>query len=108
MAPITFTVARGTTVALAGPVTVEVIDNTGSLAAELSMADRDPLYVTGVDGLAFRAELPAGCLPVGAILRGLGTVEQVSLTAYLVGGRWLPFQSVHGRPAAATPLVVLG
>ena len=38
----------------------------------------------------------------------LGTIEQVSLTAYLIDGTWVPFQRVHGKPAAATPLVVFG
>ena len=35
----------------------------------------------------------------------LGTVEQVSLTAYLIAGRWVPFHKVDGKPAAASPLV---
>lgn len=111
--PITFTLPAGRTVGLAGPVTVEVVDQaTGRTTATVAQPARDVLHLTGVAGLAFRAELPAGCLPVGAVLPGVGRVEQVSLTAYRVGGvrhgTWLPFQSVHGRPAPAQPLVVLG
>jgi hypothetical protein len=41
---------------------------------------------------------------VGTITE-FGTVEQVSLTAYLIAGRWVPFHKVDGKPAAAAPLV---
>lgn len=38
----------------------------------------------------------------------LGPIEQVSLTAYLIDGRWIPFHRVHGDRPQAQPLVVLG
>lgn len=59
-----------------------------------------------------------GCLPLGTKLEGFGTIVQTSLTAYLVewvepcqyghqrSSAWLSFDQVHGRPAAASPLVV--
>jgi hypothetical protein len=47
-----------------------------------------------------------GCLATGTVTP-LGTIEQVSLTAYLVGGRWVPFTGIHGPYAPVMPLVVL-
>ena len=37
----------------------------------------------------------------------LGTVEAVSLTAYLIGGQWVPFQKVHGPKPPIEPMVVI-
>lgn len=37
----------------------------------------------------------------------LGTIDAVSLTAYRIGGEWVPFYRIHGRPAPAEPLVRL-
>lgn len=48
-----------------------------------------------------------GTLPAGTVTP-LGVVEATSLTAYRIAGRWVPFHRVHGRPAAATPLVTFG
>jgi hypothetical protein len=36
-----------------------------------------------------------------------GTTDAGSLTAYNIGGTWVPFHKLHGRPAAVMPLVVL-
>jgi hypothetical protein len=53
-----------------------------------------------------------GMLPVGSVLPDGGLVLRSSLTAYLVarGGveAWESFDAVHGRPAAASPLVMFG
>lgn len=48
-----------------------------------------------------------GTLTTGTVTV-LGTIEAVSLTAYRIGGAWVPFHKVHGPYEAATPLVVLG
>ena len=56
-----------------------------------------------------------GLLPVGTRLPDGAVIADVSLTAYRiaegVGARpdcvWRSFDQVHGRPAAASPLVVL-
>jgi hypothetical protein len=62
--------------------------------------------------------IQAGLLPIGTTLPGFGTIIDVSLTAYKVEwtepcsygtqrrSEWLAFHHVHGRPAAASPLVV--
>jgi hypothetical protein len=47
-----------------------------------------------------------GLVPVGTETP-FGVVEAVSLTAYNIGGTWVPFHKLHGRPAAVMPLVVL-
>ena len=47
---------------------------------------------------------PWGCVPVGTVT-SWGTVERVSLTAYLISGRWVSFTVVHGRPAPVRPLL---
>jgi hypothetical protein len=44
--------------------------------------------------------IPAGCLEEGTETT-LGIIEHVSLTAYLIDGRWVPFHRIHGRPARA-------
>lgn len=36
-----------------------------------------------------------------------GTIEAVSLTAYLIDGTWVPFHLVHGKRPAVEPLVVI-
>jgi hypothetical protein len=35
-----------------------------------------------------------------------GVVEQISLTAYRFGDRWLAFQTVHGKRPPAEPLII--
>ncbi len=35
----------------------------------------------------------------------LGVIEAVSLTAYLIDGRWVSFDVIHGRPLPVAPLV---
>lgn len=52
-------------------------------------------------------DITAGTLPTGTVTE-FGTIEASSLTAYRIDGTWVPFFKVHGRPAAATPLVTLG
>ena len=37
-----------------------------------------------------------------------GVIEAVSLTAYLIDGRWIPFTGIHGPYRAVTPLVTFG
>ena len=37
----------------------------------------------------------------------MGVIEAVSMTAYRIGGTWVPFVRVHGAYAPATPLVVV-
>lgn len=37
----------------------------------------------------------------------LGVIEQVSFTAYLIEGRWVPFTHIHGPYKPVMPLVVL-
>ena len=49
--------------------------------------------------------IPAGCATVGDITT-FGTIEQVSLTAYLIAGRWVPFGKVHGQPNRAEALAI--
>jgi hypothetical protein len=49
--------------------------------------------------------IPAGCATVGDVTP-LGTIEQVSLTAYLINGQWVPFHKVHGKPARAAALAI--
>jgi len=48
----------------------------------------------------------------GTLLEGtetdLGTIERVSLTAYLIDGTWVPFSKVHGPYEWAEPLVTFG
>jgi hypothetical protein len=53
------------------------------------------------------SEITPGTLPAGTVTE-FGVIETSSLTAYLIDGTWVPFFKVHGRPTAATPLVVLG
>ena len=50
------------------------------------------------------SKIPGGCLSEGTSTP-LGVIEQVSLTAYLIEGRWVPFAKVHGEPAPAERLV---
>lgn len=45
-------------------------------------------------------------LTVGTVT-DLGTVERVSLTAYLVDGQWVGHDKVHGPRGWAEPLVQL-
>jgi hypothetical protein len=51
--------------------------------------------------------IPHGCLTVGDVVDA-GTIEQVSMTAYRIGGRWVPFAKVHGAHAPAAILVEFG
>ncbi len=48
-----------------------------------------------------------GCLTTGTVT-SFGVIEQVSYTAYLINGTWVPFFRVHGPYAPVMPLVVLG
>jgi hypothetical protein len=46
-------------------------------------------------------------LPTGTTTE-LGAVEQISLTAYKIGGQWVPLHKVHGpRPIAESLVVIL-
>ena len=45
-------------------------------------------------------------LPQGTVT-ALGTIERISSTAYLVDGKWLAHQAIHGKRAGAEPLVIL-
>lgn len=47
-----------------------------------------------------------GLLRVGD-MTPLGAIEQVSLTAYRIGGEWVPFAKVHGNAPIAEPLAFL-
>jgi len=49
------------------------------------------------------ATVPHGCLPTGTTTT-LGTIERVSMTAYLINGAWVPFAKVHGAYKPAKPL----
>lgn len=114
MTTTTFHIPAGETVTFAGPVTIENFDARGHIGT-VSMEGRFPLYLTGVPGWRHEADIPAGCLPVGVVVQYDGQsfqIVNVGMTAYLLraGARceWVAFQDVHGRPAAASPLVVLG
>jgi hypothetical protein len=48
-----------------------------------------------------------GLLTAGTITPQ-GVIEAVSLTAYRIGARWVPFHKIHGPRPAASPLVRLG
>lgn len=48
-------------------------------------------------------ELVPGTVPTGAVTPA-GVVDAVSLTAYRIGGTWVPFRALHGRPTPAVPL----
>jgi hypothetical protein len=37
-----------------------------------------------------------------------GTIQQVSLTAYLIAGTWYPFTKIHGSYTPVEPLVTQG
>jgi hypothetical protein len=50
---------------------------------------------------------PHGSLTVGTATE-LGTIEQVSYTAYRIGGRWIPFGKIHGPYRPAEILVTFG
>ena len=45
-------------------------------------------------------------LPAGTVT-ALGTIERISSTAYLVDGKWLAHQAIHGKRAWVEPLVIL-
>lgn len=47
-----------------------------------------------------------GCLEEGTETR-LGVIEAVSLTAYLIDGRWLSHRTIHGERKPGQPLVTL-
>jgi hypothetical protein len=49
--------------------------------------------------------VPAGCLEEGTETT-LGIIEHVSLTAYLIAGRWVPFATIHGKPRRAAALAI--
>lgn len=48
-----------------------------------------------------------GCIPWGTTTP-YGVVEDTSYTAYLIGGQWVSFDKLHGKPPAATPLITFG
>jgi hypothetical protein len=50
--------------------------------------------------------IPHGHLTEGTVTH-LGVIEQVSFTAYLIDGRWVPFSGIHGAYRPVMPLVVL-
>lgn len=53
------------------------------------------------------AEVQPGLLPAGTVTP-LGVIERSTLTAYeMADGTFVAFSRIHGRPAPATPLVVL-
>jgi len=47
---------------------------------------------------------PHGLLRVGT-RTPFGIIEAVSYTAYLIAGRWVAFEKVHGAYTAAKPLI---
>jgi len=49
--------------------------------------------------------IPHGCLEEGTETR-LGIIEAVSLTAYLIAGRWVPFRTIHGERPRAEALAI--
>lgn len=49
--------------------------------------------------------IPAGCLEEGTETP-LGVIEAVSVTAYFIDGRWVPFQRIHGKPERAEALAI--
>lgn len=51
------------------------------------------------------SNIPAGCLTEGTEIP-FGIIEDVSLTAYFIAGRWVPFYRVHGAPARAEALSI--
>jgi hypothetical protein len=51
------------------------------------------------------SNVPAGCLEEGTETE-FGIIEHVSLTAYLIAGRWLSFSTVHGKPQRAEALAI--
>jgi hypothetical protein len=53
------------------------------------------------------SHIPHGHLTVGTATE-LGEIEQVSLTAYRIGGRWIPVPGIHGPYRPVTPLVSFG
>lgn len=50
--------------------------------------------------------IPHGCLEEGTETQ-YGIIEAVSVTAYLIAGRWMPFRTVHGKPLPVEPMVSL-
>ena len=50
-------------------------------------------------------DTPHGCLEEGTET-DFGIIEAVSLTAYLIDGRWISFRTVHGTPKRVEPLVL--
>lgn len=55
----------------------------------------------------FFTTIPHGSLTCGTVTP-LGVIEQVSYTAYLIEGSWVPFTRIHGPYKPVMPLVVLG
>jgi hypothetical protein len=53
------------------------------------------------------SHIPHGLLEEGTET-DLGVIEAVSLTAYLIDGRWVAFRAIHGPYRPATPLVTFG
>ena len=45
-----------------------------------------------------------GCLEIGTAT-DFGRIERTSLTAYLIGGRWMSWDKVHGPYLPVEPLV---
>jgi hypothetical protein len=61
----------------------------------------------GKESIMDFTSITAGTLPAGTVTP-FGVIERGSLTAYLIDGEWVAFGRVHGRPVAASPLVVFG
>jgi hypothetical protein len=51
--------------------------------------------------------IPHGHLTVGTVTE-LGEIEQVSLTAYRIGSRWIAFRAIHGAYRPVEPLITFG
>ena len=51
------------------------------------------------------SNIPAGCLTEGTETM-LGIIEHVSLTAYMIDGRWVPFHRIHGKPQRESALAI--
>lgn len=51
--------------------------------------------------------ITAGCIPTGTDTP-FGRIEGSTLTAYRIGGEFVPFVRLHGQPAPAEILVSFG
>lgn len=50
-------------------------------------------------------DVPVGCLEEGTETP-LGVIEAVSVTAYLIDGRWVAHRRIHGEPKRAEALAI--